>query len=488
MRKSVFNINAPGYILNICNTLEDHGYPAYVVGGCIRDTMMHNKPKDWDVTTTATPDEIEALFKVSPLQNAKAHGVSFVHSGKDTGDVEVATFRRDGQYDGHNCIVDINNVDIHEDLARRDFTINAMAYRPATDELFDDHNGIADINNRIIKCVGNAADRVQEDPLRILRGVRFCSKYGFEIDGDTYSAMQSFGQNISHISKERQRDEFVKILLSDDVSHAVNVLYEIGALQVMMPEFCNEFGCKQNNPNHIYDVAQHTLHAVSAAPKDEVTRIALFLHDYGKMETKCEGYDGFDHFVGHAEASAVYAKKFMTDFRFTAKETDDVCTLVRYHDAEFSRDKTIRKFANKYGYDVFRRLGDVRRADIMAQSKEYQSDKINRLNDCLTRANELEAYVPSFSVKDLAINGYDVMNLHVKDEKVGEVLRHCYDAVCEDPALNTREQLLRLSDDYLHPDSIPMAAGFVRETAKRNNTFIADRENTTIDYSMGGKL
>lgn len=443
------HIDVPDNIRDICSRLERAGYPTYVVGGCVRDSVLGTVPHDWDITTAALPDEVAAIFHVSPLDNAKAHGVSFVHQHGGE-DIEVATFRKDGRYDGHNCEVSIGGVDIHEDLARRDFTINAMAYRPLDGEFIDDYDGAGDICKGVIRCVGDAGRRISEDPLRSLRAVRFGSKYGFDIEPDVVRAIHDHSSDINSISRERQRDELVKILMTDHVRQAFNQMHDTGILGHIMPDFCNEFGCEQHNPNHMYDVVQHSLVSVEEAPADETVRLALLLHDYGKVSCRTTDDSGIDHFYGHAEASAEYAASFMSDFRFTKKQSEDVCMLIRYHETGFESDKTIRKFANRHGYDAFRTLCDVRRADIMAQADYGRAEKLNDLNERLERARKLEEAVPAFSVSDMAINGHDVMAMGVSGRRIGEVIKYCYDRVCDDPSCNTRERLTEISEEYLH--------------------------------------
>lgn len=458
-----FTINVPDNIVKLCKHLENNGYPTYVVGGCVRDAIMNKKPKDWDVTTSATPEQIMELsykydeIHILPMANAISHGVTFIHFNGEQ--IELATFRKDGAYTGHNCEVSFNNVTIHEDIKRRDFTINAMAYRPYNHEFIDDFNGQADIESKIIRCVGKAEQRISEDAVRILRAFRFAARYDFKIQNEAMLAIKNHVPDLAQISKERLRDEFEKILVSPKPGNTIKTLNKLGIMAYIIPEYDALTTCSQNNPYHKFNAEDHTLHVVDAddnAHPSAIMRWAELMHDMGKPI--CKSHDDIanvDHFYGHPKVSAEITERTLRTLRYDNNFIDSVTTLVLYHDADLKL-KTMRKFAGKYGIEWVTMLLGLKRYDMLAQSdfsikEKYEAQ--DKLTLCLCQIIEEKN---ALTIKDMHLNGRDVMQIlnidkHDKDSgpKIGKTLNYCFDLILEDPRLNDHDKLYALAEAYV---------------------------------------
>ena len=300
-------IRLPERVGRIIATLQDHGYEAYAVGGCIRDSLLGREPGDWDITTSAMPEETKALFHKT-FDTGIEHGTVTVLMGEEG--FEVTTYRIDGKYeDGRHPKKVSFTRNLREDLLRRDFTINAMAYNE-TEGLVDIFGGILDLEEGIIRCVGDAKERFGEDALRILRGIRFAAQLGFEIDEDTKQGMRALAPTLEKISAERIQAELIKMLVSDR-PELLREAYELGITKIFLPEFDRIMDTEQETPHHIYSVGEHTLHAMKNIRGDKVLRLTMLLHDMGKPALKTVDEEGVAHFKKHAAVSCVITKRIL---------------------------------------------------------------------------------------------------------------------------------------------------------------------------------
>ena len=292
-------ITLPDDVKQIIETLEQHGYEGYAVGGCVRDSILGRIPNDWDITTSATPQQVKKLFPRT-VDTGIQHGTVTVLMGKEG--YEVTTYRVDGEYEDARHPKEVTfTANLEEDLRRRDFTINAMAYNDS-EGLVDVFGGRADIEQKVIRCVGNAEERFGEDALRIMRAVRFSAQLGFTVDPDTAEAAKKLAGTLSKISAERIQTELVKLLVSPHPDY-LRYAWEYGITAVVLPEFDRTMETPQNNPHHCYNVGEHTLEALRNIEADKTLRLAALFHDFGKPQTHTTDADGIDHFHGHAKSS-----------------------------------------------------------------------------------------------------------------------------------------------------------------------------------------
>ena len=326
MKKPI--INLPREVESILYTLNELGYEAYIVGGCVRDSLMGNIPNDWDITSSARPDELKKVFPKT-YDTGLEHGTVTVRIKNEYH--EVTTYRTEGLYKDHRRPSEVEFVsDINLDLGRRDFTSNAIAYHPK-EGYIDPYNGMEDIENAILKSVRNPVERFTEDALRILRGVRFSAQLGFSIEEETLRGMIECKNLLTHISKERIRDEMIKILLSDSPDKLID-MNKWGLLEYVIPELTSCFNTPQNHPHHIYDVGTHTIKAIKETPKDLILRLTMLLHDIGKPASHTRDKDGIDHFYGHVAKSVDMTKQILRRLRFDNKTIGQVSALVKYQD------------------------------------------------------------------------------------------------------------------------------------------------------------
>lgn len=431
----------------ILNIIESIGEEAYIVGGCVRDYFLGKTPKDYDVTTSLEPNEVTILFKkhgYNVVPTGLKHGTVTVFPVNDKEGYEITTYRTDGEYlDGRHPSSVSFTKSLSEDLSRRDLTINAMAYSPKRG-LVDLFGGLEDLSNKIIRTVGNPDDRIKEDALRMMRAIRFSAQLGFSIDEDLTKAIKRNSSSINLVSKERIHDELCKILLSDNPNY-VEKLFSTGLLKHFLPELHICFLTKQNNPWHLYDVGNHTMCSLKNSDKDLTLRLAVLLHDIGKPDTKTTDEKGIDHFHGHAEKSSIRSKEVLKRLKFTSKEVEEVSLLVLIHDYQLeSSKKAIRRFLSNYNLDerMFSLYSKLRKADCLGQDMELASNSLSKLEEIMLKYEEIKNQ--PLSVKDLAVSGYDAMNLGFKDIEIGVELRKLLDAVIENPELNTKESLLKI--------------------------------------------
>lgn len=451
-------IKIPSGANEIIHTLQNNGYEAFLVGGCVRDSILGKPIHDYDITTSATPDEMMKIFKDKRIiETGLQHGtITIVINGEG---YECTTYRIDGNYsDSRRPDSVAFTRSLEEDLKRRDFTINAMAYNNEAG-LIDPFNGMEDIKYHKIRCVGRAEDRFSEDALRILRAIRFASQLGFVVDSDASLNIHKMYKNLENISTERINSEFCKIALSSEFYIQIVLFREVFSL--FIPEIKDMFGFQQNNPYHIYDVWNHTVHAVQAYEcdcepdlnsRDLITSLAIFFHDIGKPHCYQDDEDGIRHFKGHGRVSADMTNEIMKRLRFDNDTREKVVELVYYHDATFEVGKKyIKRWLNKIGEEQFRRLLNVRRADIKAQADINQETRLQKIDNIGYILEEVLQDDECFSLKDLAVNGKDLITIGYKPGKeIGDVLNNLLDSVISGEYINEKEKLLEIAERRLY--------------------------------------
>lgn len=436
------NTQIPKDALYIIETLEQKGYEAYVVGGCVRDMIMNRTPNDWDITTSAKPEEVKQVFSRT-YDTGIQHGTVTVIVDKEH--YEVTTYRIEGEYKDSRRPESVSFVeDITLDLSRRDFTMNAIAYHP-TRGFVDPYNGKKHIEEGCIKSVRDAKERFSEDALRILRAVRFSAQLGFIIDENTIKGIEACKHLLANISKERIRDEFLKICMSDR-PEAINKLYELGLLEYILPQFIAAYHTPQNHPHHIHNVAQHTIIAMKHTPKDQVLRLAALLHDIGKPICRTTDAKGKDHFYGHPEKSTEIAKEVLKGLRLDNQTIKEVAILVNYHDYHLRTKITkiyIKEILNVTGEALFDKLLLINEADARAQNPDKLEMKLEQIKKVRSLKEEIIAHNECYNLKMLAINGADLIKEGIPAGKaVGEALEHVLKYVMKYPEYNTKEILL----------------------------------------------
>lgn len=461
MERTEIEINLPEDVQEIMSVIREYGATSYVVGGCVRDSILGREPHDWDICTSMLPGKLlvefeEKGYRVIPT--GLQHGTITVHLNGSN--YEITTFRRDGKYsDGrHPDTVEFTS-DLIYDLERRDFTINAMAYN-VEEGLIDPFNGYQDIQDKIIRCVGNSNDRFREDGLRILRCLRFATKLGFRVDLLTRSALVKQINFLDNISSERINSELCKIIDASALYKSKRLLYTYAFILChCVPELYDGLNFPQKNPYHKYSVYGHTIVVLQECESsDLITKLAAFFHDIGKPHCYQDDENGIRHFKGHGKVSADMTDAIMRRLKFDNDTREKVVQLVYYHDATFEVGKKyVRRWLNKIGVNQFKRLLVLRRADIMGQSelnRDERLQKLDAINNCL---EEVLSEKSAFSIKDLEIDGKDVMKYMMMDEcpEVGYWLKHILNMVMDGQLQNNREDLIYymigVTDGWLEP-------------------------------------
>lgn len=433
-------IKMPAAVNMIIEVLQQRGYEAFAVGGCVRDSILGRIPDDWDITTSASPYQVKELFQRT-VDTGLQHGTVTVMVG-NTG-YEVTTYRIDGEYeDGRHPKEVLFTSNLTEDLKRRDFTINAMAYSQEQG-LIDAFGGMDDMQNKIIRCVGDPWKRFGEDALRILRAVRFAAQLGFVIEEKTKQAIVELAPTLVKISAERIQTEMVKLLISDR-PQLWKTVYETGITKIIMPEFDRMMETEQNNPHHIGTVGEHTLLALTKVEKNKVLRLTMLLHDLGKYETRTTDEQGTDHFYGHGKAGEELAKKILRRLKFDNDTIRQVTKLVLWHDYRVTPErKAVRRAVNKVGEDLFPLLLKIQRADYQAQSEYRREEKMQRLSQVEEIYNEILENKECVSLKTLAVTGRDLIHEGMKPgPQLGATLQQFLEVVLEQPEMNEKEKLL----------------------------------------------
>jgi len=449
----------PKKVNQIIEELMQHGFDAYAVGGCVRDMVLGREPEDWDITTSATPQEVKRIFRRT-VDTGIVHGTVTVLLDKDH--YEVTTYRLDGVYEDNRHPKEVSfTSNLTEDLKRRDFTINAMAYNEK-EGFVDLFGGMEDLKSGLIRCVGSAEERFSEDALRILRAARFSAQLGFRIENETLTAMKEKVANLTFISAERIRVELTKLLISDHPDR-LRLLYETGITKVILPEFDSMMITEQKNVHHIYTVGEHTIKAVSeVSGKQEENRFAtrertilrwtMLLHDVEKPNMASIGSDGQTHFYGHQEKGAITAKSILRRLKFDNDTLDAVVHLIRWHDYRIVLTPAgMRKAMSRIGKEYMELLFEVNRSDIAAKNPERAMEKYNRLAEARRLYQEVIDKKECVSLKELKVNGRDLIEAgHKPGRELGELLDRLLAQVLENPAWNEKETLLKLTEHLTH--------------------------------------
>ena len=433
-------IQLPEKVNQVITTLEENGYEAYAVGGCVRDSLLGRTPEDWDITTSASPQETKALFERT-FDTGIEHGTVTVLLGKEG--FEVTTYRIDGDYEDNRHPKEVQFTrSLAEDLKRRDFTINAMAYS-SQNGLVDLFGGTKDLEAGIIRCVGASRERFSEDALRILRAVRFSAQLGFSIDKETEEGIQVLAPNLRHISAERIQVELIKLLVSGH-PEKIKDAYRLGITEIIMPEFDAMMRTEQETPHHCYNVGEHTVCALTKVSAEKILRLTMLFHDIGKPQKKTVDEDGRAHFKGHAPVSEEMAREIMRRLKFDNDTLRKVAKLVYYHDYRMPASaKNVRRAMHKIGEELFSYYMKIRRADTDAQSEYHREEKLENLHAIEKLYDEILEKEQCVSLKDLAVTGKDLLEAGVeRGPRIGEVLDELLGCVIEEPEMNRREVLL----------------------------------------------
>ncbi len=441
-------IEIPEKAKYIIKTIMDAGYEAYVVGGCVRDSILGREPGDWDITTSAKPEQVKELFPRT-IDTGIAHGTVTIMVDKEG--FEVTTYRIDGKYEDSRHPKEVTfTPNLVEDLKRRDFTINAMAYNEEAG-LVDIFGGMEDIDKKIIRCVGDAKARFREDALRIMRAIRFSAQLGYSIEEKTKEAIRTLAPNLHNISAERIQVELIKLMFSPHPD-TLRVAYELGVTEVILPEFDRAMETEQNHPHHMYNVGEHTLQGLLQVPPEKILRLAVLFHDIGKPDTRTTDEHGIDHFRGHAMVSEEKTKAILKRLRFDNDTLFYVTRLVRYHDYGNQQEpdmRIVRRAINKIGEDIFPLLFAVKKADILSQSTFRREEKLENLKKWQQLYQEIMDKKQCVSLKTLAVTGSDLISIGMKPGKeLGEVLQCLLEQVLENPDYNRKEWLLSQAEKW----------------------------------------
>lgn len=450
------HITLPDKVGLIIQKLTDEGFEAYAVGGCVRDSLLGKEPNDWDITTSAMPSDVKSIFRRT-VDTGIQHGTVTVMFGKVG--YEVTTYRIDGKYeDGRHPKEVTFTASLEEDLKRRDFTINAMAYNDETGivDLFD---GLKDLDRGIIRAVGDPYDRFNEDALRILRALRFAAQLDYEIDEETLKAVRELAPNLKKISAERIRIELQKLLVSSHPEKITEV-YKTGISKVILPELDLMMDTPQNTPHHIYNVGIHTIEALKNSvgfDKDlseneiKVLRLTLLLHDSGKPAARKTDESGRDHFKGHAELSEVIAGEVLHRLKYDNDTLNKVKRLVKYHDhRKRLTQPRVRRIIVMISRELMPLWFIVRRCDICAQSMMDREEKLKDIDECRKIYDKIISRGDCLSIKDLAVSGKDLIDAGIEPgPMLGNILDKMFEDVLDEPDHNDRDWLIARIDHYM---------------------------------------
>jgi len=443
----VFRIYLPEQVVYILDLLKRNGHEAFTVGGCVRDSVLGKIPGDWDITTSAVPEQIKQIFQKTYDTGIKHGTVTVV---LDEQHFEITTYRIEGSYNDYrhpSQVLFTRN--IIEDLKRRDFTMNAIAFNPDTG-FVDPFDGISDIKNKIIRCVGNPEERFREDALRMLRAVRFAGQLDFEIEPDTLEAVKRCSSLIANISSERIRDELSKLLVSDHPEKII-LMVKTRLADSILAEFARCMLTEQRHPYHVYNVGIHTIETLKNIRADFVLRWTMLLHDMGKPLTRTADENGIDHFYGHGRMSEIIANDVLKRLRFDNKSIRKITRLVKWHDRPIEPAKeAVKRAIRAVGEDIIEDLLEVQEADMRGQNPEFLRDRLEKHKQVKKIYNEIIEQQECCSIKDLAVNGNDLMEIGFKrGREIGTALEKLLDYVMEYPEMNTKEQLLEYAKIFI---------------------------------------
>lgn len=433
-------MDMPKNVDTAINLLQSAGFEAYAVGGCVRDSLLGKTPNDWDITTSAKPEDMKSVFAdFHCIDTGIKHGtVTVVIDGEP---LEITTFRLDGEYEDNRHPKSVTfTSNLGADLGRRDFTVNAMAYSKMTGTV-DLFGGQNDLKNGIIRCVGDPDRRFNEDALRILRALRFASALDFEIEEKTAQSLLKNRALLGNISEERIAKELLKLVCGKGAKRILTdfapVLFEI------LPELQPMYKNSHDNPHHCYDIYEHTLIAVESIDPEPTLRFAMLLHDCGKPAVKKFDENGVAHFYGHQRISAEISAQILARLKVSNKFRDEILFLVSNHDRWelYENTEKMPRYLSKFGLDGVLNLLKVMRADVLAQSPEYRY-RLDQIADAEETAKNLAAQKPCLSLSELQINGRTLMNIGIpQGRKLGAVLAQLLDEVIDGVTKNTQEAL-----------------------------------------------
>lgn len=436
-------------VLDICKELRSAGERAWVVGGCVRDTLRGEPVNDWDVATTARPEKVQKVFR-KVIPTGIDHGtVTVLWKGQP---FEVTTLRGEGAYsDGRRPDQVVFVEDIDRDLARRDFTVNALAYDPVDGQLVDPFGGLTDMQDKVLRAVGEPSERFQEDGLRILRGARFVATLDFELEPGTEAAFRGALDTFRKVSPERVREEWMKAMKAEAPSRAFEVMRRTGILEVTYPELLEQVGCEQNQW-HAYDVWNHTMRVLDESAADPVERVAALLHDVAKPRTRAKSDKTGDWtFYHHEKLGADMAERWLRDYRFSNQERELVVGLIRHHLICYSNewsDAAVRRFIKRVGRERVDPLLRLGKADALGKGRNVD-EELAALKELRGRIDKTIEERNALTTQDLAIGGRDVIEQLEGGAGpiIGEILRTLLDRVIEDPSLNTRDKLMPMVEE-----------------------------------------
>ena len=431
----------------VLKRLHDAGYQAYVVGGCVRDTLLGIAPKDWDVCTNALPHEMQRVFAdCHVIETGLQHGTLTVMYNHEP--YEVTTFRVDGEYTDHRHPDEVIFVtDVREDLSRRDFTVNAMAWSEETG-VVDAFGGQEDLAARLIRCVGDARKRFGEDALRIMRAMRFASVYGFAIDPDTDEAIHELKSTLADVAAERIHVELAKLLCGAGAGNILRTYRDV--IFTLFPALAPMDGFDQRTPHHLWDVWEHTVRAVEAVPATETLRLAMLLHDCGKIAVFSVDDQDEGHFYGHEEQSVRIAEKVLADLKLDNATRDRVLLLIGSHGWPVTPERRLlKRRLNQLGEEALRQLIEVKRADALATGTKDTSAVEAHRAQTLSALDALLAENPCVTLRDMAVNGRDLMAMGAKGRAVGETLQWLLEQVLDENLPNDRDALLAAAQAHL---------------------------------------
>lgn len=435
----MIRIELPEEVEYIIKTLEKSGFEAFAVGGCVRDSLLGKKPHDWDVTTSAKPQDMKRIFRRT-VDTGIEHGtVTILYEGAA---IETTTYRIDGIYEDNRHPKNVEfTSDLTEDLKRRDFTINAMAYNPTTG-IVDRFGGLGDLDAGIIRCVGDPFERFNEDALRIFRAIRFSAQLGFGIEEETKKAIVFLAPNLSTISAERICAELLKTITSDSPGK-MRLAYELGVTKIVLPEFDEMMITEQNTKHHRFTVGEHTIKTMENIPADRILRLTMLLHDIGKPQCRRTDEYGVDHFKTHAAASERIAEDIMKRLKMDNDTIKKVRMLIRFHD--WRRDPcevNVRRLVHDLGDELMNGFFLVQRADLAGKSDYMREEKQERIDNTEKIYGIIKERGDCTTLKDLALTGEDILSLGIKrGPEVGRILEAALDDVIENPEHNKKDYL-----------------------------------------------
>lgn len=442
-------IEIPPYAAKALKLLETSGYEAWCVGGCVRDAVMGRKPHDWDICTSALPEETLTVFsRFKTIPTGIKHGtITVLIDGKP---IEITTYRCDGDYSDHRRPDSVTFVrDIKSDLERRDFTMNSMCVN-LKGEIFDPFGGMNDISNKTIRCVGEAEKRFDEDALRIFRAVRFAAKTGFDIDSATEKAMLKMCGTLCQVSEERLFSELKNLLVQPYAGQSLIRYREV--IAQVIPEVRACFDFDQRTPYHCYDVWEHIVRSVDLVPPKEILRLTMLLHDIGKPQMFTIDENGAGHFKGHPKLSEEMADKILRRLKSDNRTRETVCELIYEHDNRVPPERrAMRRFLARQKYiphdkDFFDMWIEVRLADTLAQSEYQKTEKLQYIDDEAAMANQLFAEECCMKISDLEINGHDLIAMGLHGREIGDMLKKLFELVTDEKIPNEHQELLKTAE------------------------------------------